>query len=654
MPDPGRARTLFATAPARHPLPDGPWRHLLVVDVPRQRLVLLRPRDGTRRSPSTSVSTAAAGIGGAAGSHRTPPGLHRIHARIGAGAARGHGVREPRADRRGLARRGARRTISILSRVLTLEGLEDGVNRGPGRDSLERYIYLHGTNHEEALGEPASHGCVRLGQRRRDRAVRPRGRGRPGGRCSAEVPDPRLARGRFHYAGLGGSGMSALAQFQAMRGGRASGSDRAFDRGERAEARAQLERLGIRRLAAGRQRAGRRCAALVVSTRGREQVPDYAAARRQRRAGGAPLRAARAFRRRAPHHRGHRHQRQVHRGGDGLRDPARRRARPLGHHRRRPRAAAARGPVGQRLGGRVRPAGDRGRRERRLGRALPARGGRGAQPAARPPGDGRGGRDVRDVPRAHAARRSWWGRTATSPRCRGGEVGLRLRPAGRAARQPTSTLAPRRRAPSRSTACASRCPCPGATTSRTRSPRSPPAARWAWRRPRWSRRWRASRAWAGASSRWGPRAGSRWWTTSRTTRPRSRRRWRRRRRARGGRVLAVYQPHGYGPTRFLRRRLRRDVRDRAAPRGPAVAARGVLRRRHRDARLLRRRHRRARSPRAARRAEFAPSREWLVERVAAEARAGRPGAGHGRARPVADGAGAGSAGEAGGRSAPNA
>ena len=45
--------------------------------------------------------------------------------------------------------------------------------------------------------------------------------------------------------GIGGSGMSALAQFQAMTGGRASGSDRAFDRGERGELRAQLESLGI-------------------------------------------------------------------------------------------------------------------------------------------------------------------------------------------------------------------------------------------------------------------------------------------------------------------------------------------------------------------------------------------------------------------------
>jgi UDP-N-acetylmuramate--alanine ligase len=92
------------------------------------------------------------------------------------------------------------------------------------------------------------------------------------------VPDPR-GPGRFHYAGLGGSGMSALAQFQVMSGGRASGSDRAFDRGERTEGRARLERLGIRIHPQDGSGLGEDCAALVVSTAVEEQVPDVAAAR---------------------------------------------------------------------------------------------------------------------------------------------------------------------------------------------------------------------------------------------------------------------------------------------------------------------------------------------------------------------------------------
>jgi UDP-N-acetylmuramate--alanine ligase len=92
------------------------------------------------------------------------------------------------------------------------------------------------------------------------------------------LPDPK-GEGRFHYAGLGGSGMSAIAQFQAMTGGRVSGSDRAFDNGERGALRAQFEALGIAVFAQDGSGVGDDCAALVVSTAVEEQVPDFAAAK---------------------------------------------------------------------------------------------------------------------------------------------------------------------------------------------------------------------------------------------------------------------------------------------------------------------------------------------------------------------------------------
>jgi len=91
------------------------------------------------------------------------------------------------------------------------------------------------------------------------------------------VPDPRTA-GRFHYAGVAGSGMSALAQFQAMLGGAASGSDRAFDRGGQPEARARLERLGI--AIHPQDGSGVDGAAVVVASSAVEaDVPDLARAR---------------------------------------------------------------------------------------------------------------------------------------------------------------------------------------------------------------------------------------------------------------------------------------------------------------------------------------------------------------------------------------
>jgi len=48
----------------------------------------------------------------------------------------------------------------ITGRILWLRGLEVGVNRGSNVDTYERYVYVHGTNHEDRIGEPLSSGCV--------------------------------------------------------------------------------------------------------------------------------------------------------------------------------------------------------------------------------------------------------------------------------------------------------------------------------------------------------------------------------------------------------------------------------------------------------------------------------------------------------------
>jgi Uncharacterized protein conserved in bacteria len=92
----------------------------------------------------------------------TPRGLHEIAERIGAGqppgivfkarVSTGHHFRElsPALDNGNL----------ITSRILWLRGLEPGVNRGGDVDTYERYIYIHGTNREDLIGEPQSAGCV--------------------------------------------------------------------------------------------------------------------------------------------------------------------------------------------------------------------------------------------------------------------------------------------------------------------------------------------------------------------------------------------------------------------------------------------------------------------------------------------------------------
>jgi hypothetical protein len=48
----------------------------------------------------------------------------------------------------------------ITSRILWLRGLEPGVNQGGDVDTHDRYIYLHGTQREDVIGQPISAGCV--------------------------------------------------------------------------------------------------------------------------------------------------------------------------------------------------------------------------------------------------------------------------------------------------------------------------------------------------------------------------------------------------------------------------------------------------------------------------------------------------------------
>ena len=141
-------------------------------------------RDGTAER-SWPVSTSAVGLDNRESSGGTPPGVHLIEQKIGAGAEPGtvfasrrptgeiwrpaegdpgDGTIDRTHDGAADPARDAPRDL-IITRILTLRGLEPGVNQGPGVDSRERYIYIHGTNQTAAIGQPTSAGCVRLTSR---------------------------------------------------------------------------------------------------------------------------------------------------------------------------------------------------------------------------------------------------------------------------------------------------------------------------------------------------------------------------------------------------------------------------------------------------------------------------------------------------------
>ena len=50
----------------------------------------------------------------------------------------------------------------ILTRVLWLSGIEPGFNRLGNCDTMQRYIYIHGTPHTDKIGLAESCGCIRM------------------------------------------------------------------------------------------------------------------------------------------------------------------------------------------------------------------------------------------------------------------------------------------------------------------------------------------------------------------------------------------------------------------------------------------------------------------------------------------------------------
>ncbi len=133
------------------------------IDLGAQRLSLFADDGACIRR--YRVSTAHNGAGEQEGSGCTPRGRHEVRARIGAGAPCGAVFRGRRPTGEvwspALARAHPERDW-ILSRILWLRGLEPGRNRFGAVDTMRRYIYIHGTPEDQPMGEPRSHGCVRM------------------------------------------------------------------------------------------------------------------------------------------------------------------------------------------------------------------------------------------------------------------------------------------------------------------------------------------------------------------------------------------------------------------------------------------------------------------------------------------------------------
>ena len=132
------------------------------VDISEQRLYLI---ENSLIKASYPISTSKYGEGSIENSFKTPLGKHSIKEMIG---------EETEINTIFTSRINTKRSATIIdqfedtdndyvtSRIMWLDGEEDGLNKGGNVDSFRRYIYIHGTHEEGLIGTKASHGCIRM------------------------------------------------------------------------------------------------------------------------------------------------------------------------------------------------------------------------------------------------------------------------------------------------------------------------------------------------------------------------------------------------------------------------------------------------------------------------------------------------------------
>lgn len=115
----------------------------------------LRLKRGNKTVRSYPISSSRFGLGTEEGSMKTPTGKFRVADKIGHDAAPGTIFKarvaldpnDPLPETEDF----------VTSRILWLDGQEEH-----NANTKDRFIYIHGTKHEDRIGTPDSHGCIRM------------------------------------------------------------------------------------------------------------------------------------------------------------------------------------------------------------------------------------------------------------------------------------------------------------------------------------------------------------------------------------------------------------------------------------------------------------------------------------------------------------
>jgi lipoprotein-anchoring transpeptidase ErfK/SrfK len=122
------------------------------ISIRNQLLTLKEDETPVRNYP---VSTSRFGIGTEGGSFKTPIGRFRVAEKIGADMP-ADTIFQSRVPLKPGDPLPPTEDL-VMSRILWLDGLDEH-----NANTRDRFIYIHGTKHEDKIGSPASCGCIRM------------------------------------------------------------------------------------------------------------------------------------------------------------------------------------------------------------------------------------------------------------------------------------------------------------------------------------------------------------------------------------------------------------------------------------------------------------------------------------------------------------
>jgi len=134
---------------------------VILISIKDQKLLLIQD---DCEIAEYSISTSKFGIGNKAGSNMTPLGYHVIKEKVGDHVPKDSIYKAGKFTKE-IAKINDMKAYEedlITTRIIKLEGMEKGINKGGEIDSYERGIWIHGTPAESKIGTPASHGCIRM------------------------------------------------------------------------------------------------------------------------------------------------------------------------------------------------------------------------------------------------------------------------------------------------------------------------------------------------------------------------------------------------------------------------------------------------------------------------------------------------------------